>query len=51
MVKIATITFYINSEEKRRINEIAAKKGKTAGKFASDIVRSWIQNRMPPEED
>ena len=51
MTLLSTITFYIAEDEKAKIREIAAKKGKTAGKFASDIVRSWVQNRMPPEEE
>ena len=48
--EMSTITFYIAEDEKVKIREIASKKGLTAGKFASDIVRTWIQNRMPPEE-
>ena len=48
---MATITFYIAEDEKAKIREIALKKSLTAGKFASQIVRAWVQNRMPPEEE
>ena len=48
---MSTITFYIQESEKAKLREIASKKGLTVGKFASDIVRTWVQNRMPPEEE
>ena len=48
---MSTITFYVAETEKAKIREIASKKGLTAGKFASQIVRAWVQNRMPPNED
>ena len=46
-----TVTFYLNELEKAKIGEIASAKNLTAGKLASDIVRNWVQARMPEEED
>ncbi len=48
---MSTVTFYIAEDEKQRLRQIAASRGLTAGKLASQIVRAWVQKRMSYESE
>ncbi len=48
---MATITFYINEEEKARFHELAKAQKISNAKLASTVVREWVQARMPDEDE